>query len=544
MTDPDQQSVARRTVLSFGGFQLHSEPAALYQQGRPVKLQGQPLRLLQLLASRRGELVTHREIRQYLWRGHVVDFAAGIQVCVTQIRKALDDDPASPRYIETVARHGYRFVAKIEPDECPSGEQAPASKPQAGDSHQTAIAGADEAGIKSDFRSPSVTGSIAGWRIWELRYSILPLLLFTIFGIVSSADHVASLERRIDARNLTGDTPISELFEKARHLSAYEQKDRNILAHNLLQRALGLNAKHGPSHALLADLYARFGHSFFGVAEIGDEELVAKHLAMAKQFGADQSDLLVTQGRVALYRDRQVSVAQRLFQRAIAANADNPWAWRLISQTLYLQGQFDEALVASEIAETLSADPNGVLWDRMLIYYLAERYAELFALYDRLKNLQQTGAITIGVAKIMVGRQEEAFDFIVNALRSRGIAIADETEALHLVRSGRPQQAYAWLLGEIAKNDSPPIGERALATFEIMSGDSEGAASRLLAYVQKFQQKATGTGNDCLCALTLSLDPFFQKYSTSRSVRAAIEGTNVVQIEAAARSGESPRPVS
>lgn len=540
VTGLDQQSIASRTVLSFGGFRLHSEPVALYRQGKPVSLQGQPLRLLQLLANHRGELVTHREIQKHLWRGHVVNFAAGIQVCVTQIRKALDDDVESPRYIETVARHGYRFIARVESDDDRSSDPVPADESHSDSSCPAVAAAAKENRITQDSRLTTVRGDILQWRFPEIRHPLFLLLLIAVFGVLSSANYKTSITQRTSPEIRPAGTSVSELYEKARHLSSYEQKDRSILAQNLLQRALLLDPEHGPSHALLADLYTRFGQLYFGGAEIEDPHLIERHLTLAEQFGAAQSDLLVTRGRVALYQERQVGLAQDMFQRAIAANARNPWAWRLMGQTLYVQGQFDAALVANAKAEKLSADPNGVLWDRLLIYYLAERYTELFALYDKLKDLQQTGAITIGVAKIMVGRHTEAFDFIVNALRSRGIFIADEGGALQLVRSGRLSDAYAWLLSEIAKNDSPPIGDKALAIFQIMSGDPEAAAKRLQSYAQKFQDKATGTNIDCLCALTLPLDPFFRHYSTSRSVRSAVEKIELAAIDATAR-GDTPR---
>jgi DNA-binding winged helix-turn-helix (wHTH) protein len=77
-----------------------------------VRLQPQPAKLLVLLATRKGEVVTRGEIQRALWgEDTFVDFEHGINFCVKQIRDALGDDAEKPRYIETVPRVGYRFVA-------------------------------------------------------------------------------------------------------------------------------------------------------------------------------------------------------------------------------------------------------------------------------------------------------------------------------------------------------------------------------------------------------------------------------------------------
>ena len=70
------------------------------------------MKLLALLAKRPGELVTREEIQKELWSGETfVDFERSINICVMQIRAALGDDAETPRFIETLPRRGYRFVA-------------------------------------------------------------------------------------------------------------------------------------------------------------------------------------------------------------------------------------------------------------------------------------------------------------------------------------------------------------------------------------------------------------------------------------------------
>jgi TolB-like protein len=102
-------------VLRFGPFELNARSGELFKDGRRLPLSPQPVRLLSLLASRAGELVTRDEIRRHLWPdGVFVDFDLGLNSCLAHVRTVLGDRARSPRYIETLPRRGYRFVAPVE----------------------------------------------------------------------------------------------------------------------------------------------------------------------------------------------------------------------------------------------------------------------------------------------------------------------------------------------------------------------------------------------------------------------------------------------
>ncbi len=105
------------TLIRFGAFELDAARGELRKAGHSMKFRPQPLRVLLLLATRPGQIVTREEIQHYLWGNHAfVDFEAGINFCIKQIRNALGDNAEKPRYIETLPRRGYRFVASISPD--------------------------------------------------------------------------------------------------------------------------------------------------------------------------------------------------------------------------------------------------------------------------------------------------------------------------------------------------------------------------------------------------------------------------------------------
>lgn len=101
-------------ALVFGPFVLFVAKGELRKGDTLLKLHPQPLRVLVMLVERAGALVTREEIQRALWGGHTwVDFDAGINFCIRQIRAVLADDAEKPRYIETVARKGYRFIAPV-----------------------------------------------------------------------------------------------------------------------------------------------------------------------------------------------------------------------------------------------------------------------------------------------------------------------------------------------------------------------------------------------------------------------------------------------
>ena len=102
------------SALRFGPYVLSIATEELRKGEIPLKLHPQPFRVLVMLAERSGTVVTREEIQHALWGGHTwVDFDGGINFCVRQIRAVLSDDAENPKYVETVARKGYRFVAPV-----------------------------------------------------------------------------------------------------------------------------------------------------------------------------------------------------------------------------------------------------------------------------------------------------------------------------------------------------------------------------------------------------------------------------------------------
>jgi len=110
--------------IRFGPFTADPNTGELRKNGVRVKLAGQPFAILVALLEKPGELVTREELRKRVWDEETyVDFAHGLSAAVNKLREALSDSAQQPRYIETLPRRGYRFIAALEPAELPSASE-------------------------------------------------------------------------------------------------------------------------------------------------------------------------------------------------------------------------------------------------------------------------------------------------------------------------------------------------------------------------------------------------------------------------------------
>lgn len=101
-------------IVGFGAYEFNPESKELRKLGMRVRLEGQPLAVLQMLLERPGELVTREELQKKLWPADTfVDFEHSLNAAVKRLRERLNDSADQPRFIETLARRGYRFVAPV-----------------------------------------------------------------------------------------------------------------------------------------------------------------------------------------------------------------------------------------------------------------------------------------------------------------------------------------------------------------------------------------------------------------------------------------------
>ena len=108
------EPATRPPTLRFGPYLIDFRAGELRKNGSRIRLQEKPLRVLALLAERQGQLVTRQELKKHLWpEDTFVEFEAGLNTAVSKLRDALSDNAGKPRYIETIPRRGYRFLAPV-----------------------------------------------------------------------------------------------------------------------------------------------------------------------------------------------------------------------------------------------------------------------------------------------------------------------------------------------------------------------------------------------------------------------------------------------
>src|SRR5260370_37863768 len=139
-------------VIRLGLFELDFCAGELRKQDLRVKLQDQPFQTLVLLVSRPGEVVSREDLQKALWPAdNFIEFDQGLNTAIKKIRLALGDSADNPRFIETVPRQGYRFIAPVE------GNRAPARAPTLGSRRHLLLA-------MALFALTVCTGTVGLWR--------------------------------------------------------------------------------------------------------------------------------------------------------------------------------------------------------------------------------------------------------------------------------------------------------------------------------------------------------------------------------------------
>jgi DNA-binding winged helix-turn-helix (wHTH) protein len=203
MSDP---TTGLRTALRyrFGVFEADAATGELRRHGMRVKLNAQPFQVLLMLLDRPGQLLTREEIARALWPdGTFVDYEHGLNSAINRVREALGDTAGSPRFVETLARRGYRFLAPVElvSDRSDSGEAAQRAPNELLSSATTAAAQSSEAesGPRTHILStpedlPKISFSVAQ-------------TLFVLFQLMYLGFYIGALANLAEIEDLTSPLP-------------------------------------------------------------------------------------------------------------------------------------------------------------------------------------------------------------------------------------------------------------------------------------------------------------------------------------------------
>jgi TolB-like protein/DNA-binding winged helix-turn-helix (wHTH) protein/Flp pilus assembly protein TadD len=354
------ESTTDEALLRFGAFELDLRSGELRKGGVLLNLPPQPFKILVLLATHPGQLVTREEIQRQIWgRETFVDFEQGLNFAVNKIRTTLGDEAGTPRYIETLPRRGYRFVAPVEEIGASPGllgrrllEAGPPRQPSAGEGAQEgpvhspigpterALGSTAFKGVVPEPQSKSVNRGIQGktWlRLVAILVACIAVGLFTWRRTRFQTPQVSRAQIHslavLPLDNLSGDPSqdyfadgmTDELITDLGKISALQVTSRTSIMHYKgTRRTLPEIARELNVDALVEGSVVRSGNRVRITAQL-IQASNDRHL-WADSYQRDLDDLLSVQDSVALEIARQVRIRltsseQQRLERHKAVNA-------------------------------------------------------------------------------------------------------------------------------------------------------------------------------------------------------------------------------
>src|ERR1700690_3632204 len=373
----------------FGPFELNSAEESLSRNGVRVKVQDLPFRLLVMLLERPGEIVTREEVRQRLWTDNTfVDFDNSLGVAIRKVRDSLDDDADAPRYLETIPRRGYRFVAPVT-------VVVPESLIPAKPLSET-LSTAPVAAVSAP-ETVSAINAERSRRHWVAAALILVLVGVAVYGLralprrtsakVTTDGSVPSLRPRrsvavLGFRNLPGrseDNWLSSAFSEmlntelasdgalrmvpgedvARVKRELPLADEDSLAQATLER---LHMNSGADFVVLGSYTALSGNGDKRIRlDVRVQDTVRGETISEQSFTGSEGNLfeLATQAGQALRQSLGIrSVSTQASLQARAALPSNQEAVRFYTQGLERLWAFDYGQARDLLAKAVAADPG------------------------------------------------------------------------------------------------------------------------------------------------------------------------------------------
>jgi TolB-like protein/DNA-binding winged helix-turn-helix (wHTH) protein len=348
-------------VYRFGPFEFEPQFGDLRKQGIRIRLEGQPVAILLMLLDHAGELVTREELQKKLWPADTfVDFEQSLNAAVKRLRAALNDSADAPRYVETLARRGYRFIAPL--DAVPSTQLLVSPEPPVP-------------------TSASVSKSRSTRRLWLILSAIAPVLVLAgFFGRSFFFWHPQPLPRKamlvvLPFLNLSGD-PQQDYFadgmteEMVAQLGSLDPQHLGVIARTSSMQYKG-------AHKNVAQIARELGVNYVlegSVRRSSDRIRVTAQLIQAsdqthlwaKDYDRQVSDVLKLQSDAAraIAAKIQLTLSQPVQARLSAAssvNSEAHEAYLLGLQAWNLRTQEGTDRSIAEFKRAIAIDPNYAL---------------------------------------------------------------------------------------------------------------------------------------------------------------------------------------
>lgn len=336
-----QEDHQLRGRLRFGVFELDLRSGELRKHGLRVRLQEQPFQVLAMLLENHGEVVTREELQKKLWPADTfVDFDHGLNKAINKIREALSDSAESPRFVETVSRRGYRFLAEIK-----VGDAAPVRSPElATEPHPTAET-SDRPDVAEKLAMPKrllpslarkisafalllLMASVAAWKLhsWNRPSPVIrSLAVLPLESLSSDA-----------SQDYFADGMTDELISDLGQISALRVISRtSVMAYKHARKPLPQIARELNVDAVVEGTVLRSGDQVRITAQL-IEASADKHL-WSQSYEGELRDTLALQSRVARAIADQIQISLNPREQAALKSAKvvNPEAY-----VSYLKGRY------------------------------------------------------------------------------------------------------------------------------------------------------------------------------------------------------------
>jgi DNA-binding winged helix-turn-helix (wHTH) protein/tetratricopeptide (TPR) repeat protein len=293
----------------FGPFELHPRARELSKSGTKIKLRGQPYLILESLLDRAGEVVTRGEIREIIWSADTfVDFDHGLNTSVKRLRQVLCDSAEQPRYIETVPRLGYRFIAPVE-------VVAESTKPPALEPVPAGLNGDSGPGLDSGATPRSAASAdpsaFNNPLIWKVTFPVLTIVLLVLAALEYRLHHTSVRLTDKDAvvladfANGTGDAVFDDTLKTALNVSLRQSPFLYVLPDSEIRDTLQMMTR--PETAKLTpdvarELCQRTGSKAYIAGSIG--ELGSQYVLELKAVNCQSGDTLAEDQVTAASREK------------------------------------------------------------------------------------------------------------------------------------------------------------------------------------------------------------------------------------------------
>ncbi|MGC2196291.1 MAG: winged helix-turn-helix domain-containing protein [Terriglobales bacterium] len=344
-------------VVRFGVFEADLKACELRKHGFRLKLAEQPFQVLAMLLERPGETVTREELRDRLWPGDTfVDFDHGLNNAVMRVREVLLDSSDHPRYVETIPRRGYRFVAPVE--DVPGSSVIPAKN------GAERVSSPEPPSLESKGSPASPASGRVGWQIGFRRWftepraaltalivlvGLLALLAFALHGIRNSAAGKANLTHStslvvLPLENLSGDKDqdyfadgmTDELIANLAKIRSLHVISRSTaMAYKGTRKPLSEIARELNVDAVVEGTVMRVGNQVRITAEL--VQVSTDHHLWADTYESQLGDVLALQNRVssAIVNEIRINLTPEERDRLAKAPAVTPQAYENYLKGLY-----------------------------------------------------------------------------------------------------------------------------------------------------------------------------------------------------------------